>query len=110
MLYYETKTQQLINDSRQPTLENMQECVGGLIQIIPDSNLSTYGIQAAVNEEGLIYNLPPGLVFEYNHRPIPTVGNALFLQTPDEEGDTHDLTEVQIKAVEDYLGLQATTA
>ena len=69
MLYYNVKSQQLINDNREPTLENMQSCVSGMIQIINDSNLLKNGIQAVVNEEGLIHKLPPGLVFEYNHRP-----------------------------------------
>ena len=64
-----------------PTLEQMQEAVGGYIEVIPcnyqtEKELFT---MCVVNEEGIILNLEPNMVASrICDRPI--VGPALFLQ------------------------------
>jgi|TARA_R110000824_G_scaffold107156_2_gene253161 hypothetical protein len=64
-----------------PTLEQMQEAVGGYIEVIPchyqaENEVYTMCI---VNEEGIIHNLEPNMVASrICERPI--VGPSIFLQ------------------------------
>jgi len=69
-----------ISELHSPSLEQMQEAVGGYIEVIPCS-FEAY-VYCIVNEEGIIKNLNPNMVASrLLDRPI--VGPALFL-LPDE--------------------------
>ena len=64
-----------------PSLEEMQEAVGGYIEVIPCSYQSEDDryTMCIVNEEGIILNLEPNMVASrICDRPI--VGPALFLK------------------------------
>jgi hypothetical protein len=65
-----------ISELNSPTLEQMQNAVGGYIEVIPCSYESY--VYCIVNEEGIIKNLNPNMVASrLLDRPI--VGPALFL-------------------------------
>ena len=60
---------------KEPTLEEMQKFVGGLIELVPLEN----GDQLIVNEEGLIHQLPHNESASLLAGQI-IVGNAMVLQ------------------------------
>jgi len=70
-----------LHQMNSPSLEEMQEAVGGYIQVVPcryetENEVFT---MCVVNEEGIILNLEPNMVASrICDRPI--VGPAIFLQ------------------------------
>lgn len=76
------------------TLESLQAEVGGWIEALGLGNR----IDAMVNEEGLIKNLPFNRHFLTPYGPRPVVGTAIIVSS-DAEGNTVGLSDAQVQHV-----------
>ena len=75
-----------------PTLEEMQEVVGGLVTPVPLFHDEDGEVTAWVNDEGLIHGLSPSMYVEWkdrNHQQ-PLFGPIVFTRT-NHEGETSSL-------------------
>lgn len=89
-------TFEVIEDDTKDALELAQECVGGLIESADGYFDLPSNVHAWVNEEGLLMNLDPVLVFTYGDKIGWLAGTAVFTGI-DEEGWITSLTDEQIE-------------
>lgn len=76
----------------------LQKAVGGLIEGVYD--LDCYNISMYCNDEGKLIGLEPCL-WIYERRDV-IFGNVVFIGVDDEGGDI-ELTEEQVKIVEEFV-------
>ena len=95
------------------SLEAMQELVDGYIERVRPSDYGVQGVLAKyniwINEEGLIYRLPPNIVLNKRHFEEKNYDLAGVLVGPvlvcgeDNEGNTIDVDEADIPQIAEAL-------
>lgn len=85
-------------------LRHFQQAVGGYIEHIVVQIPSVGAVDAYINEEGRLQNLPPNGIFTmaagYNET---VVGPVLFIGPRDEEGNTLDLPKDKARRLVEFL-------
>ena len=86
-----------------PSLERMQEVVGGLIETAQryPTERKDIGVDVYCNEEGLMLGLPVEHIRQLDRAPI--VGNLVIVGGNDRTGDAVSLFENEIRAYSQYL-------
>lgn len=92
-----TMSNHIVVYTHKPTLEELQERVGGYIQTCAPLELQEQNIELLVDEEGLLKGLQPNAKLY----PFFYVGNAVFVGVDGEE--LVGLTSEQIEFIVDWL-------
>jgi hypothetical protein len=84
-VYYPDGRIDYLNE-RKPTLERLQELVGGYIELISPRMHPLTGKHVVINEEGLLYDLPPNpTATKMLGYPQMLVGNVVVCEEDDIE-------------------------
>lgn len=97
---------QLYERDIENTLENLQDIVGGWIEIpYLSERFADEGIDVIINEEGKIIGLEPEIVLfnKNNNRLLDIVVGKCIFASHDEEGNTIGLNQKQIDVVKEEL-------
>jgi hypothetical protein len=90
------------------TLDDLQAAVGGLLQKVTLALPGLAPVDAYVNEEGLLLDLPrtavlPVRTYGGGQVLTPLHGPILFIGPADAEGETLDLPEDQVQKLVDFF-------
>lgn len=91
-----------------PTLEVLQEAVGGLIAPVDLFGDENGYVSAYVNDEGILIGLPLNVVAVGNDATIPLYGDMIFARV-NREGETEGLTEEDFDKICDSFGVGITS-
>lgn len=97
LTYYTEKGKVTSMEVDNPSLELLQNEVGGYIQTCPFVGLREHGIEMLVDEEGLLKGKAPNM----NLYPFFIVGNAVFVGVDGEE--LVGLTIHQVAIVKEWI-------
>lgn len=93
---------------KEDSLEDLQHQVEGYIEFVRIAKFYNKGISILVNEEGLLQDLTPNIIYSADRRLSILVGNVLFTGTKvSSEGyECCSLTEEQGEFIKENLNLE----